>query len=377
MACRGFTVAAALGILVAIMTCFLGAASGLKITHNTEYARTHNGPPPAKRFGYTPGSVIIIDLGNTNSCVAGYDPGKPKTTFQFCIPSCVAFTGDGATLVGEAAKKHVDADPSNAISGFKRLLGLQRNHEYEEAIVQRSAACVSYKIGTRNVVHPCVELNKDKHQQLEFFDVASMHFGVAATWEAVLAAELAGLDVDVDGDTVPEPVAAAVAHGLHRKLREDGGALVLRVSGGSADTSIVVLWDGALEIVGYQDDPFLGGDDFDQRVVDHFVELIHTKHGKDVSRDRIALGKLRTACERAKKGLSSQERVQPNGALKPPLIDIMARDCDYNEYVSMYKSPPDKLFGYTPGRAIVLDLDLGNTNSCVAGYSPGKPKTMF
>ncbi|GJM87975.1 hypothetical protein PR202_ga03987 [Eleusine coracana subsp. coracana] len=95
--------------------------------------------------------------------------------------------------------------------------------------------------------------------------IVPQHFGVAATWEAVLAAELAGLEVDVDSDTVQEPVAAAAAHGLHAKLREGGAALVLRVGGGSADASVVALWDGALEIIGYQDDPFLEGDDFDQR----------------------------------------------------------------------------------------------------------------
>jgi hypothetical protein len=83
------------------------------------FARTnHIWYPPAVQ-------VIVIDLGNTNSCVAGYAPGKTETMFQFCIPSWVAFSGDGATLVGEAAKNHASAEPDATAFGFKRLLGLR------------------------------------------------------------------------------------------------------------------------------------------------------------------------------------------------------------------------------------------------------------
>ncbi|GJN13756.1 hypothetical protein PR202_gb00498 [Eleusine coracana subsp. coracana] len=134
------------------------------------------------------------------------------------------------------------------------------------------------------------------------------HFHGAATSSAMYAGKLARLEI-MD-DTVSEPVAAAVAHGLHRKLHEDRGALVLRIGGDTTDASIVTLWDGSLEIIGYEDDPFLGGDDFDQRIMDYFVELIKTKHDKDITQDRVALARLRTACERAKKALSSEDHVQ-------------------------------------------------------------------
>ena len=101
---------------------------------------------------------------------------------------------------------------------------------------------------------------------------------------------MAGLDVVW---TVTEQTAAADAHGLHTKLRERGAALVLRVGGGTADASVLVLLDGRFEVFRYRDDPFLGGDDFDDRVVEYFAKRIKVKHGVDISQDRIGLGKLR------------------------------------------------------------------------------------
>ncbi|CAN6344439.1 unnamed protein product [Urochloa humidicola] len=106
-----------------ILACLLAAAFGLQILdyHPSMYA--DNTP---EKFWYPLGSVIAIDLGNTNSCVAGYAPGKTETMFQFCIPSWVTFTEDGTTLVGEAARNHAGADPeSTAVFGFKCLLGLR------------------------------------------------------------------------------------------------------------------------------------------------------------------------------------------------------------------------------------------------------------
>ncbi|TVU50909.1 hypothetical protein EJB05_02306 [Eragrostis curvula] len=289
---------------------------------------------------YPPAEAIIIDLGNTNSCVAGYHPAKAETAFQFCVPSWVAFTGDGTALVGEAAKKHADdAGPGTAIFGFKRLLGLRRNRIYHEDIVQGAILRMPYKIGTRDGDMTTIQViaMDGTIKQLAVDKIASMliaqlkekaeehlgrkveyavvtvplHFHDAPKWAIRFAGKLARLDIEVDA-MVTEPVAAAAAYGLHRKLREDGNVLVLRVGGGTADASILTLIDGSFDIFGYGYDHFLGGDDFDQRVVDYFVQLIKTKHGKDISEDRIALGKLRTACERAKKALSSQDRVQVN-----------------------------------------------------------------
>ncbi|CAN6357664.1 unnamed protein product [Urochloa humidicola] len=130
------------------------------------------------------------------------------------------------------------------------------------------------------------------------------HFHGPSAWAAMDAGKIAGLDVV---GTVPEPVAAAAAYGLRGKLRKGGNALVLHVGGATAEASVVALIDGSLEILAHQNDPFLGGDDFDRRIVDHFVELIKAKHGQNISEDRVALRKLGVACERAKKALSSLE----------------------------------------------------------------------
>ncbi|CAN6357667.1 unnamed protein product [Urochloa humidicola] len=313
-----------------IFVCLLAAASGLQILDYPPSMYADNTP---EEFWYPRGSVIAIHLGNTSSCVAGYGPGK--TTFQFCIPSWVAFTEDSNTLVGEDARNHASADPeSTVVFGFKRLLGLGCDHWYEGGIVKAAIKRAPYKI-SRDSDTPTIPVkSKDGTvDQVDLMNVASMvisrlkdkaeehlgrqveyavmtipqHFSGVSRDTAYHAARIAKLDVV---RTVPEPTAIAVAYDLHRKLREDGSALILRVGGGTSDASVVTLMDGNFEVFGYWDEPFLGGDDFDQRIVDHFAKLIKTKHGKDISNDMIALGKLRTACEHAKKALSSQEHVQ-------------------------------------------------------------------
>ncbi|GJM87971.1 hypothetical protein PR202_ga03983 [Eleusine coracana subsp. coracana] len=204
---------------------------------------------------------------------------------------------------------------------------------YDGDIFQGLIKRMSYKIGTRDLDKPTIQVSA-MDEQFDVMKIVSMviaqlkekaeqrlgrivdyavlavpqHFHGTTTSSAVYASKLVRLEI-MD-DTVSEPIAAAVAHGLHKKLREDRGALVLRVGGGTTDASVVALWDGSLEVIGYQDDPFLGGDDFDRRIVGYFVELIKTKHGKDISEECVALARLGTACERAKKALSSDDRVQ-------------------------------------------------------------------
>ncbi|KAJ1280354.1 hypothetical protein BS78_04G225800 [Paspalum vaginatum] len=322
---------------VLIFVCVLASESGLQNLPDDDPSMYGAG---AKQFWYPRGAAIFVDLGNTNSCVNSYGPDK--TMFQFCIPSSVAFTNDGAALVGEAAKNRAGADPdATVVFGFKRLLGLSQNNEYEEDIVQRAIERAPYKIVARDDDSPSIQVKaKDSSfKQVGLTEMASMvigelkskaeeqlghtphyavmtipqHFGLASWMEALRTGRTAGLDVV---STVSEPTAIAAAHGLHMKLREGGNALVLHVGGGTSDASVVTLMDGAPQVTGYWDDPFLGGDDFDQRIVDYFAKLVKAKHGIDISQDRVALGKLRTACEHAKKALSSQEHVQvPVGSL--------------------------------------------------------------
>ena len=129
------------------------------------------------------------------------------------------------------------------------------------------------------------------------------HYHQAPTESTRYAGRIAGV---CDTRILDEPIAAAVAYDLHQKLGEDGNALVLHLGGGTAEASVLTLVDGVFQFHSARHDPFLGGDDFDRRIVDHFVELIKQKHGKDISNDKEAHGKLRTACEQAKKVLSTR-----------------------------------------------------------------------
>jgi len=200
-----------------------------------------------------------------------------------------------------------------------RSVNNRRNRWHDEDIVQGAIQRVPYKIGTRDYDTTIIQVTASDGsviKQLEFSEVASMvvaelknkaeeylgrtveyavmtvpfHFAEAHRGAAEYAGKMAGLDVVW---TVTEQTAAADAHGLHTKLRERGAALVLRVGGGTADASVLVLLDGRFEVFRYRDDPFLGGDDFDDRVVEYFAKRIKVKHGVDISQDRIGLGKLR------------------------------------------------------------------------------------
>ncbi|RLM99927.1 luminal-binding protein-like [Panicum miliaceum] len=168
--------AATLQILLAFV-CLLTAASGLQQNPHYDLPDMYTSFTRTNQIWYPPAvQVIVIDLGNTNSCVAGYAPGKTETMFQFCIPSWVAFSGDGATLVGEAAKNHASAEPDATAFGFKRLLGLRRNHWYEEDIVQRAIKRVPYKIGARGSDRPSIQVAMDDGavKQHDLVNVASM-----------------------------------------------------------------------------------------------------------------------------------------------------------------------------------------------------------
>ncbi|KAF7070586.1 hypothetical protein CFC21_076094 [Triticum aestivum] len=313
MAMVGVRVAAIL--LVSIAACFLLLG--------------HAGAVNGNQAPHSPSPVIAIDLGNTNSCVAGYSHGhgQVETMFQLCIPTWVAFPGDGSVLVGEDAKNHAAPNP---IFGFKRLLGKSRDLEREEEEVRELMVRVPYKVVGRERPLVQVQMADGAVKNLGADEITAMvlaklresaeaylgraiqeaivtvpqQYNDPSRYSMLRAAELAGLRVT---RMIDEPTAAAVAHGLHRKLRDEGNVLVLHVGGGTSDASVMWYVDGVFEFMGADEDPFFGGQDFDQRIVDHFVELIRKKHGKDLSNDKGVLGRLRTACEQAKKALSSQD----------------------------------------------------------------------
>ncbi|KAG0541350.1 hypothetical protein BDA96_02G008700 [Sorghum bicolor] len=322
-------------VVVRVFVCLvafvaaLGKASALPDHH------WHWPPDPA-------GRVVAIDLGNTNSCVAGYDSGETtRTMFHHCIPSWVAFPDDddGAVLVGEDAMNHAAVvNPGAAVSGFKRLLGKRFTRVFEREFAQSVKENLPYKVFEENAqVQVEVKTTKEDGgvrnvgvEQLtaavlaKLKETAEAHLGhrveaavltlplafsdYASRSAAVFAGRLAGLKAV--SAVLSEPVAAAMAYGLSKSLRDEGNVVVLHVGGGTTEASVMTFVDGVYEALSSQYDPFFGGQDLDRRIVDHFVRHIRDKHGNDIADDSAALEKLRTACERAKKTLSHQDHAQ-------------------------------------------------------------------
>ncbi|KAK3136218.1 hypothetical protein QOZ80_5BG0429870 [Eleusine coracana subsp. coracana] len=302
---------------------------------------------------FPPGQIIAIDLGNTNSCVAGYSTPEhdAETMFRICIPSSVAFSDsdDGTVLVvGEDAMNH----PA-AIHGFKRLFGRRPSHaafeaEEEEFFQRFSQTNLPYNVVEKDA-HPHILLVKrnttNGDSSLVTVGVEEVTLAVFSKLKAVAESRLGGggghkkvraaiITLPYDCHTCQcrdaplhaarlagfeatrllyEPIAAAVAYDLvDKQLREEKehNVVVLHVGGGTAEATVMTFVDGVYEVIGARHDPFLGGQDFDQRVMGHFVQLIKEKHGHDIGNDSDALVKLRTACELAKKTLSEQDRAE-------------------------------------------------------------------
>ncbi|RLN38649.1 luminal-binding protein 4-like [Panicum miliaceum] len=262
------------------------------------------------------GTVIAIDLGNTNSCVAGYGRGGDTgSMFHLCIPSWVAFPDGGGVLVGEDARNYAAVNPEAGFSGFKRLLGKRLNKFSEGGFVQRVVEGLPYKV---------VEKDVRPHIQMETKDGVVRHAGIEEITTTVLAKlkEMAeahlgrkvqravftrpqqycsdavlhtGRDAGLPAMRIlDEPIAAAVAYGVHRKLRDEGNVLVLHIGGGTAEASVLTFAD-----------------------VFEFLEetLILSLEGMTLiggSRTTSSDWKLRTACEGAKRTLSDQDRAHVN-----------------------------------------------------------------
>ncbi|CAL5034292.1 unnamed protein product [Urochloa decumbens] len=325
MARVGRAIRAFTWLLVAAALLFSGTASAL-----LDYDYERRPPHPS----YPLGTVIAIDLGNTNSCAAGYAPGHTESMFHLCIPSWVAFPDDGGVLVGEDAMNYAAVNPdAAAFSGFKRLLGKRVNKLYEGGFVQTVIENLPYKVVEKDV-RPHIEMEtKDglvRHFSIEAIttavfaklkDMAEAHLG-HKVHHAVFtlpqqycsdAARSAVLHTGKDAGLhamriLDEPIAAAVAYGLHGKLPDEGNVLVLHIGGGTAEASVLTFANGVFEFLGGDLDPFLGGDDFDRNVMNYFIGLVRDKYGRDISNDTAALRKLRTACEDAKKTLSDMDR---------------------------------------------------------------------
>ena len=274
--------------------------------------------------------AVGIDLGTTNSCVAVMEGGKPTVIENAegarTTPSMVAFRDDGEVLVGAAAKRQAVTNPENTLFAIKRLIG----RCYDDPIVQKDKAMVAYKIVAGPNGDAWVEVagkayspsEVSAHILRKMKETAEKHLGETVT-EAVItvpayfndaqrqatkdAGRIAGLEVL---RIINEPTAAALAYGLDKT--KAGRIAVYDLGGGTFDISILELGDGVFEVKSTNGDTFLGGEDFDKRVIEYLADEFKRDQGIDLRNDKLALQRLKGAAEKAKIELSSAVQTDVN-----------------------------------------------------------------
>ena len=243
--------------------------------------------------------IIGIDLGTTNSCVAVMEGGKPtviaNTEGARTTPSVVAFTKNGERLVGEPAKRQAVTNADNTISSIKRDMGTDRGRTIEgkKYSPQQISAMILQK------------LKADAESYLgekvtEAVITVPAYFNDAQRQATKDAGKIAGLDVK---RIINEPTAAALAYGLDNEKEQK--IMVYDLGGGTFDVSIIEIGDGVIEVLSTNGDTHLGGDDFDQKIIDWMVAEFKNANGVDLSTDKMAMQRLKEAAEKAKKELSS------------------------------------------------------------------------
>ena len=243
--------------------------------------------------------IIGIDLGTTNSCVAVMEGGKPtvvtNTEGARTTPSVVAFTKNGERLVGEPAKRQAVTNAENTISSIKRDMGTDRGRTIEgkKYSPQQISAMILQK------------LKADAESYLgekvtEAVITVPAYFNDAQRQATKDAGKIAGLDVK---RIINEPTAAALAYGLDNEKEQK--IMVYDLGGGTFDVSIIEIGDGVIEVLSTNGDTHLGGDDFDQKIIDWMVAEFKNANGVDLSGDKMAMQRLKEAAEKAKKELSS------------------------------------------------------------------------
>jgi molecular chaperone DnaK len=274
--------------------------------------------------------VIGIDLGTTNSCVAVMEGSQAKVIEnaegQRTTPSMVAFTPAGERLVGQAAKRQAVTNPENTLFAIKRLLG----RRFEDKVVQQNAKNVPFKLIKGDNGDAWVESQGKKYapSQISAFilqkmkETAEAYLGETVTQAVITvpayfndsqrqatkdAGKIAGLEVL---RIINEPTAAALAYGLERK--GTGTIAVYDLGGGTFDVSILEIGDGVFEVKSTNGDTFLGGEDFDHRIIDFLADEFKKDQGIDLRGDRLALQRLKEAAEKAKIELSSASQTDVN-----------------------------------------------------------------
>ena len=274
--------------------------------------------------------AIGIDLGTTNSCVAVMDGNTPKVIENAegarTTPSMVAFTDSGEVLVGQTAKRQSITNPENTVFAIKRLIG----RRYDDPITQKDMGMVPYKIVPGPNGDAWVEVKGKKYSpsQISAFILTKMketaesylgqkveqavitvpaYFNDAQRQATKDAGRIAGLDVL---RIINEPTAAALAYGLDKK--GSGKISVYDLGGGTFDISILEVGDVVFEVKSTNGDTFLGGEDFDKRIMDYLADEFRKETGIDLRNDRLALQRLKDAAEKAKIELSSTTQTDVN-----------------------------------------------------------------
>jgi molecular chaperone DnaK len=274
--------------------------------------------------------VIGIDLGTTNSCVAVIEGKNPKVIENAegarTTPSIVAFNADGETLVGQPAKRQGVTNPENTFFAIKRLIG----RRMEDPMVAKDKKLVPYNIVKADNGDAWVESRGKKFSpsQISAYTLTKMketaerYLGEAVTQAVITvpayfndsqrqatkdAGKIAGLEVL---RIINEPTAAALAYGLDKK--QSGTIAVYDLGGGTFDVSILEIGDGVFEVKSTNGDTFLGGEDFDMRIVDYLADEFKKEQGIDLRKDKLALQRLREAAEKAKIELSSGAQTEIN-----------------------------------------------------------------
>jgi len=276
------------------------------------------------------GKVIGIDLGTTNSCVSIMDGGKPKVIENSeggrTTPSIVGFSDDGERLVGQSAKRQAVTNPSDTLYAIKRLIG----RTFDDPTTQKDMKMVPYDIVKSDGGDAWVKAKGEKYSpsQVSAMILQKMketaesylgenvdqavitvpaYFNDAQRQATKDAGKIAGLEVL---RIINEPTAAALAYGLEK---EEGHTIaVFDLGGGTFDVSVLEIGDGVFEVKSTNGDTFLGGEDFDMRLVDYFADEFKKENTIDLRTDKMALQRLKEAAEKAKIELSSSQQTEVN-----------------------------------------------------------------
>jgi molecular chaperone DnaK len=272
--------------------------------------------------------IIGIDLGTTNSVVAVMEGGESKVIANAegnrTTPSVVAFTDKGETLVGEPARRQAVTNPTRTVYSIKRFMGRRHDEVQGEEkmvpyeIVGGAKDYVKVKAGSQEMTPPEVSakiLRKLKeaaesylgHKVNKAVITVPAYFNDAQRQATKDAGEIAGLEV---ARIINEPTAAAIAYGLDKKGQET--ICVFDLGGGTFDVSVLEVADGVFRVISTNGDTHLGGDDFDEELINHVADQFKKEQGIDLRKDTMALQRLQEACEKAKKELSSAQSTDLN-----------------------------------------------------------------